>query len=224
VPYRTSWLLVDERRAEPRPHGTVVVGGGPSDDVQNAGLPAGALTISRDDDVLAVECAPGLRASWRPRRVGRLAVPERAGMAGDVFALMRPALTAPLACDIVVIRDHDAAQRAVVVGVDGADGLAVEVVWVGFQARAVARVGDMLPVSFDGSVRLHRTGHDVVLEVRGAAGTTFTRLPPGELVPFSLGDASAVWRGRQVELRGCPPATVQSPRVNLLVDAARRPR
>jgi len=219
VPYETSWLLVDERRVEPRPsRGAVFVGGGPSDDVQNAGLPAAALAVSRHDDVLVVECAPGMRALWRPRRASRLGRGERFAMARDVFVLTRATLTAPLSCELVVIRDHDVAQRAVVIAVDGADGLATELIWVGYQATAVLRVGDAMVVSFDGAVRVHRTGDDVVVEHAGR----FTRLPPGELVPLSLGDATAVWRGRQIELRGCPPPVAQAPRVNLLVGAARR--
>lgn len=225
LPWPSSWLRIDERRVERRVdhrgERPIRVGGGPLDDVVNAGLPAGALALHVIDDAIDVRCADGLLAvaappTWAPR--------DRPRPASDVVALARADLRAPLVTELHVFRAHDPALRSVSVSVDAADPFALEVLWRGFSAREVLRVGEALPLSFDGSLRVLRTGSQVVVHTVGRAPWLID-LPPGERVDLPLGAATAVWRGRQLEVAGCPPPPARAPQVNLLVShvAARRP-
>ena len=83
------------------------------------------------------------------------------------------------------------------------------------------RVGDVEDLSFDGALQAMRTADGLVIKV-GGHRPDLIALQAGTRVDLPLGEATALWSGRTLEVRGCPPPVHRAPAVNLLVRAARR--
>jgi hypothetical protein len=215
VPSAPPWVLVDHRRVDRR-SGTIRVGAGPADDVVVAGLPAGGVVLVPGDDVVEVRCAEGLRAVAMPRCVAVTAQ-------STLQALARPRMVTPLSADVFVFREHEPQRPAVSFFVDVADAWSIDVRWPAFGARSTLRVGDVEILSFDGMVRGLRTVDGVFIHVAGREPNLIA-LEAGVQTELPFGEATALWSGRTLEVRGCPPPPARAPAVNLLVShvAARR--
>lgn len=213
LPAAPPWVLVDHRRVE-RPGGPIRVGAGPADDVAVAGLPAGGVTLWPAADVVEVRCAEGLQAVAMPRFAA-------AGSTTTLQALAVPRIVVPLMANVLVFREHEPRRPPVSFFVDVADAWAVDVVWPTFGARSTQRVGDVEDLSFDGALQAMRTADGLVIKV-GGHRPDLIALQAGTRVDLPLGEATALWSGRTLEVRGCPPPVHRAPAVNLLVRAARR--
>lgn len=216
LPSTPPWIVVDHRRLERR-SGPIRVGGGPADDVVMAGLPAGGVTLLPGDDVVEVRCGTGLRASIAPRFGGDVA-------AATLRPLARARVVAPPTTELHVFRDRDPHRQGVAFVVDLADAWALDVRWPSFGAQSTLRVGDVEALSFDGALRAVRTTEGIVIIVGGRTPDVLA-LEAGQRVELPLGEATALWSGRMLEVRGCPPPPSRAPAVNLLVNhvAGRRP-
>jgi len=216
VPSAPPWVLVDHRRVDRR-SGIIRVGAGPADDVVVAGLPAGGVVLVPGDDVVEVRCAEGLRAVAMPRFAAVVAH-------ASLQALARPRTVTLPTADVFVFREHETQRPAVSFLVDVADAWAIDVRWPAFGARSTLRVGDVEPLSFDGALRAVRTSDGLFIQVAGREPDLIA-LEAGTRVDLPLGEATALWSGRTLEVRGCPPPPARAPAVNLLVShvATRRP-
>lgn len=213
VPSAPPWILVDHRRVDRR-SGTIRVGAGPADDVAVAGLPAGGVVLSPGDDVVEVRCVEGLRAVALTRFTS-------AASTTTLQALARPRTVIPPTGDLLVFREHEPQRAPVTFIVDVADAWAVDVAWAAFGARSTLRVGDVEVLSFDGMVRALRTPDGVVIHVAGREPGLIA-LEAGVRTELPFGEATALWSGRTLDVRGCPPPVHRAPAVNLLAHTARR--
>ncbi len=216
LPTSPPWIVVDHRRIERRAR-PIRVGAGPSDDVVVAGLPAGGVSLLPGDDVVDVRCADGLRVVATPRCGGDLAV-------ASLRSLARSHIVAPSTTELHVFREREPHRPGIAFLVDLADAWAIDVRWPAFGARSTLRVGAIEPLSFDGTLRALRTAEGVVVVVGGRTPDVIA-LEVGTRVELPLGEATALWSGRALEVRGCPPPPSRAPAVNLLVNqvVARRP-
>jgi len=174
----------------------ITVGADPADDVVIAALDPSALRLRvHDDDGIAIDADHGWQVAvqspwWRDN-----------GDGGKDMALSSPTARAPGRAILRCWKQHRA--EAIVIDIDRADALALDVGWIEFRQTARLRLYEAMVISFDGLIEIVRTIDGVVVSFEVAGRRSVTLLASGEALV--VGHSELSWRGLRLELRGVVP-------------------
>lgn len=176
--------------------GELTVGGDPADDCVVAALDPAALRLRADDDGLRIEGDHGwqvvVQSVWW----------SNDGDGGKDMVLARAGARAPGRCWLRCWKQHRA--EAVVVEVDRADALSLDVVWVAFRQTARLRLYEPMPLSFDGLIEIVRTIDGVVVHFQ-REGQHHVQALTHDVSVLVSGHGEVLWRGLRLEVRDVAP-------------------
>lgn len=173
----------------------VTIGGDGSDDVVVPALQPTALRLHVHDDGMVVDASDGISVVMRSPWWGE------AGSGRDL-SLGRSHLRGPARASLQIWQPHRA--EAIVVDVDRADALALDIIWLDFRETSRLRLYEPMVVSFDGLVEVVATLEGVVVHYERDGVRAITALVADE--PLAVSTHSELrWHGRRLEVRGVAP-------------------
>jgi hypothetical protein len=216
-PRRGQGMLIDSSFHD-RPE--VRVGSGATDDVINVAVPAGGVVVRSSDTGATVDVGAHLGAFVR---APLWLLADEPLSARIERSLARPRCALPAVADLAVYRLTDPDSKPAVVTINRAVEATLMIRWEGFGTQRLIRQGESAVLSFDRRISVVRTPSEVIVLQREHERPVIS-LPFDGVTALAIGDASAVWDGRGLTLRGCPPPRARSINLRLFDGAPPRRR